>query len=410
MGRAPSAPTRNPRESSENSEDSPRTDTSAPCTLEGEDRSGDRHDVEDPTPQGPAGKNAFRSSPSTRSVQSETFAAISRHSTDRSSYKAQNGGFSRWCCCRRWKAPPFKQVVVILRHSERLDCVDPYYRNSEEGQRFPFDTPLTEKGIQLAREVAQELAVLTLKANFAIIASSPYKRCLQTAAQIASVLKLPVVIDQEMGEVREKAMPQDSPAHRSPEQLQAMAQDLGLTLLNPMRKNGGVKIFGKQPPWPERLEEAKNRYIVRLETYIRQSRETRQNMILVTHADAVAAALVMFERGSADVQKMDFCARVMASRSIEENRWKRKKDVYGVFAEKWAVSWQGLGAEILHDEVLARYNERLYLETCEETEQRVNARNENRSKTDCIFDKTIKEKIQHAVMESEGSDTNYTNA
>merc|ERR1712066_215237 len=97
-----------------------------------------------------------------------------------------------------------------------------------------------------------------------------------------------------------------------------MAQDLQVKTLNPILEDGSIKIFGKPPQWPESLEDAKNRYIVRIETYIRQSMETKQNMIIVTHADAVAAALVIFERGGADVQNMGFCARIIAKRTIEK--------------------------------------------------------------------------------------------
>merc|ERR1712060_654061 len=115
--------------------------------------------------------------------------------------------------------------------------------------------------------------------------------------------------------------------------------------LNPMLEDGGLKLFGKPPVWPESLEDAKNRYIVRIETYIRQAMETRQNMIICTHADAVAAAMVMFERGGADVQNMGFCARIIARRGLEKKADAASQE-HGVFAAQWNLEFKDLGAEL----------------------------------------------------------------
>jgi len=179
---------------------------------------------------------------------------------------------------------PFRQTIVILRHSERLDHIDPEgYKASEEGKAWPFDTPLTAKGVQLAQEVARELGVLHASgASFAAVVASPYRRCMQTAAEVAKQLKLPVMIDQEVGEVWEKAMPSDRPPHRQPVDLETMSSQLGVTLKNPILPQGGVKLFGKPPQsWPETNEQGHRRCTVRVEYYIEQSALTKQNFIIV---------------------------------------------------------------------------------------------------------------------------------
>jgi broad specificity phosphatase PhoE len=224
------------------------------------------------------------------------------------------------------KVAVFEPTIVVLRHSERKDYVDKTYKTSPEGQAWPVDAPLTERGIELAAEVAQELAVLHETACFAAIATSPYRRCMETAAQVAKALKLPVTIDQELGEVRDREMPKDHPAHRSPKQLVEMAEQLELDVLNPFLEDEGegfgegYKVFGKEPDWPETLDGAKLRYNVRIENYIEQSQKHQRNFILVTHADAVAAVLGVFQRGCADVQSMDFCARVVAVKNKKQGK------------------------------------------------------------------------------------------
>jgi len=304
-------------------------------------------------------------------------------------------------CLRRAKAdPPFQQTLVILRHSERQDRVDPGYHDSEEGKAWPHDAPLTRgHGIDLAQRVAKELAEINKEANFHVIACSPYKRCMETAAEVAKVIGVPVLVDQEIGEVRDRTQPETPSPHRSALELKTMAQDLQVKTLNPILEDGSLKMFGKPPTWPETLDDAKNRYIVRIETYIRQSMETKQNMIIVTHADAVAAALVMFERGGADVQKMDFCARIIARRSLKQE--KKGQEDHGVFAAQWKLEFKDLGAELLHDAAMAKYYEKQHLEQCDETQQMVAKRKDKRTKTDMMFDNTMKDLLTKQKKEED---------
>lgn len=309
---------------------------------------------------------------------------------------ATNGGSPKaWCCLRRrggGGADTFKQTFVVLRHSERKDYVDPTYKSSEEGLTWPHDAPLTEEGIKLAKQVADELYEVHQKANFFMIACSPYRRCLETAAEVARKLQLPVVIDQEIGEVRAREMPKECVAHRVKEEMQNLVKGLDMKIMNPATDEGHIKVFGKVPTWPETLEDAKDRYIVRMETYIRKGAEEKQNMIMVTHADAVVAALTMFERGGVDVQSMGFCARVIATRDVKESKKEAGDTKEGVFYDKWAVEPSRLGAEIFHEEDAqkSKIYEKQYKDQCEETQAKVVQRKKVRTKTDFLFDSTLK--------------------
>lgn len=288
-------------------------------------------------------------------------------------------------CCGAFgkkKEQQFQQTIVVLRHSERLDHMDPNYPNTEEGKEFPFDTPLTEAGIDLAKKVAVEMEELHKTANFAMIACSPYKRCMQTATQVAKRLNLPIVIDQEVGEVWEEAMPKERPPHRSPIQLQMMAKELGIKVGNPLLPEGGYKMFGKQPfNYPETIRMGHERCIVRVQTYIENSVASRQNFIIVSHAPAVAAMTSMFMRGMCDVEKLEYCARVIARRSVLPSKVAEDSSVY---ADQWDVSSAGVATGLNFEA-----SEDAHLKDCEDTQVHVVKRKEKRTTTDFMFDNAI---------------------
>jgi len=294
-------------------------------------------------------------------------------------------GASCHCSARLHRGPSaFQQTLVIMRHSERRDHVDETYRQSQEGLQWPEDAPLTSTGVLQAREVATEFTELHKQACFMAVATSPYRRCMETASEIAKHLSLPILIDQELGEVRDSFMPSDTISHRSPKQLLAMTKEMGIKVMNP-RSRGGLEMFGKEPPWPETLEGAKRRFVVRIENYIRQSAEMQRNMILVTHADALAGALVMFEREGVNVKRIDFCGHLIARRTVSLLRQSQ-----GVYADQWSVECHSVDAELLHVEALAKYHEQLYLETCEQTAELCDLRGNQRTRRDDLFDRTMK--------------------
>mmetsp|Transcript_73461 Transcript_73461/g.192656 ORF Transcript_73461/g.192656 Transcript_73461/m.192656 type:complete len:320 (-) Transcript_73461:454-1413(-) len=278
---------------------------------------------------------------------------------------------------------PFEQTLVVVRHSERLDFADPGYPETEEGRAWPFDAPLTEHGVELAQSVAAEMDELHKKARFGMIASSPYRRCMQTAAVIARRLNLPVVLDQEIGEVWGEDMPSERPPHRSPLQLQEMAQELGIQVSNPVLAEGGFKLFGKRPQtWPETVRMGHERALVRMHAYIEQSARHRQNYIIVSHAPAVAAMVNIFQRGAIDIERLEYCARVTASRCVVPAKVAEDSDVY---VDQWTVTSEGVGFELNFDA-----SEQAHMEACEGTHKQVAQRREKRTKTDGLFDDTTR--------------------
>lgn len=282
----------------------------------------------------------------------------------------------------------FQQTLVVLRHSERRDYVDKTWKDSEEGKAWPHDAPLTDRGHELAAEVAQEILALHEKAQFVALATSPYRRCLETAAAVAKLLKLPVIVDQELGEVWGKEMPQDPNPFRLGTELVDEIKSMGIKASNPVLEDGSIKLFGKPGKWPETLESAKTRYLVRLETYIEESAKSEKNYILVTHADAVAAALQMFERGNGDVQNLDFCARLIAKRSVSQADKESDSQVYG---QKWDITTKAVSMEIMEvQKGMEKYYEKQHMENVEEKAEASAKRKANRTKTDAVFADSLK--------------------
>mmetsp|Transcript_42579 Transcript_42579/g.109964 ORF Transcript_42579/g.109964 Transcript_42579/m.109964 type:complete len:344 (+) Transcript_42579:57-1088(+) len=299
---------------------------------------------------------------------------------------------SRGCCgfLAGKKPPAFRQTLVLLRHSIRKDREDPSWRGSQDGKDWPSDTPITPAGYNMAKSVAKELQELHNEANFTAVACSPYRRCIETASEVAKLLNLPMVLDQEMGEIWDDDIHQEPQPWRSNAELRPMCKELGINVLNPII-DGGFKLFGKKPKFPETLDSAKTRYIVRIETYLEQSSETQQNFIIVTHADALAAALVLFERGNANVQSMEYCARIIAKRSdTKAVKIADSVDGAGVFAKMWDVKFKGLDVErFAAEKHMEKYYEKEHLEIVAAVDQHVAVRRKNRTKTDAMFMKTV---------------------
>lgn len=330
-------------------------------------------------------------------------AVSSRVSSVSNGMDDTRGGSAAFCgmCRRRRKAPGFLQTLVVMRHSERRDFTDPTYKESDEGKQWPHDTPLTAKGVTWARKVGRELKVLHKKVDFAAIASSPYRRCMTTAAELAKEMDLPIIIDQELMEVWDETMPHDRFPHRSPLELMEMAKSLQIQVANPILPEGGYKLFGQPPKtWPESLESGHKRFLVRIENYIQLSADTEQNYIIVAHAPAVAAMLNIFERGIAEIDSVDYCARVIAKRRTRESTETVKE--HGVYAAKWDVHSKGMKISLTKPEPhMEKTYEKEHLEECAEAQEMVARRRDKRTNTDNLMESTLKEiQEQHLTKES----------
>eukprot|EP00123_Amoebidium_parasiticum_P022871 comp9709_c1_seq1/m.4686 comp9709_c1_seq1/g.4686 ORF comp9709_c1_seq1/g.4686 comp9709_c1_seq1/m.4686 type:complete len:219 (-) comp9709_c1_seq1:298-954(-) len=88
---------------------------------------------------------------------------------------------------------PHARTMFTLRHGERADLAQPGW---EETAPRPWDPPLTETGKEQARKTGAFLSGQGITHIFC----SPFTRCLETAAGVASVLNVPIVVEEGLTE------------------------------------------------------------------------------------------------------------------------------------------------------------------------------------------------------------------
>jgi len=220
---------------------------------------------------------------------SDPFAGATRPSSTSSLYQHPH---VRSCsqksfCCGVKEQLFFQQSVVVMRHAERLDAT-PDWMGYDLRHTYRNDTPLSAKGFTQARENASHIK--TLPYTFDLVLSSPYLRCAQTACEIARELRLPVHFDLDLGEVFDFDEPGPlGPQHRPPEvlaeELESMYPDVELR----RGADGKLVIRGAQQKHPETLLHARLRFAFKVQEAVRAASSSMMNIIVVTHADAVAS-------------------------------------------------------------------------------------------------------------------------
>jgi broad specificity phosphatase PhoE len=85
------------------------------------------------------------------------------------------------------------QTVWIARHGNRLDFVNPEWFNTAER---PYDPPLSEDGVEQAKQLGQRL----VGEGIAHIFASPFLRTVQTANEVANILNLPIKLESGLSE------------------------------------------------------------------------------------------------------------------------------------------------------------------------------------------------------------------
>jgi broad specificity phosphatase PhoE len=91
--------------------------------------------------------------------------------------------------------------IIIIRHGNRLDFIDPLWTHRLDLNLLTKDTtnsPLSECGLKQAQDLAQHLS--SNFPNIKYIFSSPYLRTLQTAHPICSNLNIPIFVENSVAE------------------------------------------------------------------------------------------------------------------------------------------------------------------------------------------------------------------
>lgn len=186
-------------------------------------------------------------------------------------------------------------AVAVMRHGERLDSASPKeWKTHEDSKRYPFDPPLTNRGKHQVGGVVRDIDESCHGIRFSMVVSSPFIRCVETAIEACSALKLPLCIDRSLSEIFCEGCigrcDPKGPTLRSEEEiLSRVPPDLRRT----------CSIIGSSPSWPESLQEGRMRIIRGVEKYAsRGVRLGGDSFFLVTHGDGVAASLVVALAGA----------------------------------------------------------------------------------------------------------------
>ncbi|KAI5430448.1 hypothetical protein KIW84_034869, partial [Lathyrus oleraceus] len=215
--------------------------------------------------------------------------------------------------------PVMYQNVIVMRHSERLDNVEPLWISTATR---PWDSPLTQPGRVLAFKTGQGIRK---NLGFPIhrLFVSPFLRCVQTAAEIVIALSTvndaggSVKVSFENGlcqmlnriNIRRNIAPKDGNF------------SFGISQLEAMFPNGSVDnnyqmVYKELPKWEESVTQAKVRYQETI-TNLADKYPT-ENLLLVTHGEGTQVALSSFTKDVVE-HKVKYCGYVQLRRPIFVN-------------------------------------------------------------------------------------------
>lgn len=256
-----------------------------------------------------------------------------------------------WITQVRQLPPPkegyWRQFIAVVRHGHRRDREDrAEWMASSDGKTYPYDCRLTEKGVATARNVGRQVKKLNDIANFGLVVSSPYIRCVETAVEIADEVGTPILCDKEFGEIFDDVyMPH---AKGKVQYREASTITKIVDEKSPKNKfirdaNGDVRMFGTQPEYPEPMIDAQLRFLERFESTAVKAVERQHGLVIVTHGDCVVVLLALMCQ-YAEVIATDYCAYFFVYRDVElpdkgEPMWKeklwKKAESTSVFASEW---------------------------------------------------------------------------
>mmetsp|Transcript_81882 Transcript_81882/g.144897 ORF Transcript_81882/g.144897 Transcript_81882/m.144897 type:complete len:422 (-) Transcript_81882:47-1312(-) len=216
--------------------------------------------------------------------------------------------FSQW---QRRKFP--HQFFAVVRHEERADALDAAYISgkhwckSKDFADWPLDPPLSDKGLQNASTLGKHLKQLSsdVGSQFHIVLSSPYHRCMQTAATICKALgpDTRLLVDLSLGEVYGPGVLGDDEP-RPP-----------FVRFRHQPGSDGIRTVGRWPTWPESFQDARLRYARRFLEYLRRSHAARRNFVIVSHRDCIGATLsVMPSMSDSIIDRIDTGGMFFAQR------------------------------------------------------------------------------------------------
>ena len=206
------------------------------------------------------------------------------------------------------------QFLAVCRHAERADDVGALHMGvpwclMQDSKQWPYDPPLSDAGLVEAEALGDKLqrAVSELCTELHVVITSPYLRCVQTAACVCKAFGkgTKLLIDNTLGEIYGPCvMGDDEP--ESP--VRPLQQSLDFCSARGLNNLEVRRILGQWPAWPETLKGARQRFAARFVDYVKRGYTVRRNFLLVSHADCVGGALTLIPCGTSrhNVEKVNF--------------------------------------------------------------------------------------------------------
>ena len=188
------------------------------------------------------------------------------------------------------------QIVWVARHGNRLDFVNPEWFNT--AQR-PYDPPLSDDGVVQAQQLGQRLK----SENITHIFSSPFLRTVQTAAQVAQALDLPIKLEAGLSEWLNPEWMKQKPEILS---LQALAQKYPR-----IDRHYSSRVV---PQYPESNETVMGRTAQTVRQFVE---EFSEDILLVGHGASVLGTTVGLVKGN-PIVNASLCCLVKLVRHSEQ--------------------------------------------------------------------------------------------
>nr|QDL88563.1 UBASH3A-like protein isoform X1 [Cymbidium sinense]QDL88592.1 UBASH3A-like protein isoform X1 [Cymbidium goeringii] len=223
------------------------------------------------------------------------------------------------------------QNVVVMRHGDRVDLVEPLWLARADR---PWDPPLTDVGKIRAWTTGKRLRAIGFPVHRVIV--SPFLRCLQTAAEVITALCCVVDDDTRFLSMETSAGAVIDPTRVKVNIEYGLCEVFGMEAMGhieppadgmwvPDRSeleallptgtiDHSVDPLNQQlPSWGEPLAVARERYHTIIEALA--DKFPHENLLLVTHGEAIGVSVSSYLK-DAIVYKVDYCAYTQLQRQV----------------------------------------------------------------------------------------------
>ncbi|CAH9097164.1 unnamed protein product [Cuscuta europaea] len=224
----------------------------------------------------------------------------------------------------------FYQYIIVMRHGDRLDNVDPLWVTKAER---PWDPPLHKDGKARAFAVGSRLRQ-DLGPPIHRVFVSPFLRCLQTASEVIRALSITSGSSTDPNGVSSDAVAADHSEIKASVEM-GLCEMLNTQAIraNVAPKDGDFKfniseceaqlpsgtidqnaknIYKKLPDWEEPVAAARVRYMEVAKALA--DKYLSENLLLVTHGEGVGSVYAAVT--GATVYEVDYCGFTILRRRI----------------------------------------------------------------------------------------------